>query len=323
MDCLQVKSDPDEVYVACPFCGDEQKRMGINVNLGIAHCFRASCEWKTTDKRHLFRELAKVLNVTETLDRTVSRKLPRKIKKPRPSGARCRLPEGYEKFTQDSGDEVEQQAWSYLLNRGMTPQQIFKHHLGYAAVGEQAYRIIIPIYRNGKLVAYTGRDFTGTQTDLKYKNSPGPKYLYNLPRRKHSKVLLLEGPADVWAAERALDRIDVIGRLGAGLTKQTLKDLLAYDEIIIWPDPDKGGIEMAIGTAQSLDKRGRRVRIVMPQSGDVDPGKLGESEDGLKEIREKVKAAVNYSDAVRLKLRAFVAFETPTQKRRNKTMAFL
>lgn len=299
-----------EVWVKCPFCNDEKYRMGINVISGLAHCFRASCEWKTTDRRHLFRELSKLFNVDERMDDI---RLRRKVKKAEPFRITGTLPEGFEKF--DDDDAISAKAVKYLTSRGVTEKQIDKYKLGFCATGKYAWRIIIPIYRKGKMVAFTGRDFSGDpEVDPKYMNSTGTKFLYNVPRNGFKSVaLLLEGPFDVWAGERACERkdfrcVDVLGRLGSGMTKHSLNILLRYDETIIWPDPDKGGVDLCIATAISLDKRNRKVTVVMPKDGDVDPGKLGETEEGLSIIRKKLERRVPWNDSVRMKLRYFGAF---------------
>lgn len=296
-----------EVWVKCPFCNDEKYRMGINVISGLAHCFRASCEWKTTDRRHLFRELSTIFDVEERMDDVRLRRKPVKAATFKKTST---LPEGFEILTPEDDDEIATKAWTYLSDRGVTYKQIVRHKIGFCATGKFAWRIIIPIYRKGKMVAFTGRDFSGDpDVDPKYMNSTGTKFLYNVPHGHIKRAaLLLEGPFDVWAGERAVSDVNVLGRLGSGMTKHSLNVLLRYDETIIWPDPDRGGVELAIDTAKSLDSRDRKVTIVMPKDGDVDPGKLGETEEGLAIIRKKIEKRVPWNDVVRMKLRMFGAF---------------
>lgn len=318
-------SKENEVWVQCPFCNDDKYRMGINVASGLAHCFRSSCEWKTSDRRHLFRELAKLLNISERMDdiRRAENK-PKKEKKEKVSYAKCQLPVEYEPLINyDDSDIAACRAMKYVLDRGITSEQIKKYRLGFCVTGDYAWRIIFPITFRGKLKAFTGRDFSGLpDIDPKYRNSPGPKFLFNIPRNKQKKCILVEGPIDKLAVERAIDKYDVLGRLGAGLTKNVMRELLSYDEIILWPDPDRGGIELTISAAQSLDKRGRRVSVVMPHEDDVDPGKLGETEEGLADIRKKIHGRFMWNDGVRLKLLHFGAFDC-VSVRRDKNPAFL
>lgn len=296
-----------EFWIRCPFCGDDQYRMGINVLDGRCHCFRASCEWKSSDRHYTFRELAKVLNITDTQDAVPIVKKQKARVATRKTTRYAPLPKEFETF-KDLDDDVTKKAYDYLISRGLTDKQIGKHKLGFCAVGEYAYRIIIPVFRKKHLVSYTGRDFTGAP--MRWKNFPGPKYIYNIPKIKRAKAVLLEGPFDVFAVERAIHYCDSLGRLGAGLTASSIRDLMQYDDIVVWPDPDRGGIQLAIDTCVSMSKRGKRMSVIMPVEDDVDPGKLGETEDGLEEIRQKVKGCVRWSEAVHTKLRHFSAFNT-------------
>jgi DNA primase len=302
--CEPAKASIDgEYWIRCPFCGDDKRRMGINVNNGLCHCFRASCEWKSDDIRRTFREISKALGIDAEQDRFYVRK---KVKPKRNTTKFANLPKEFENFS-DLDDEVTRKAYEYLTDRGVTDKQIKKHKLGLCAVGDYAYRIIIPVFRKGKLLTFTSRDFTD-QSPLRYKNHPGPKYLFNMQHKK--KAILLEGPFDVLAVERATDEYDVVGRLGAGMTAKAIHDLSRYDEIIVWPDPDRGGIQLAIDTCKAMAKRGKKMYVIMPKDDDVDPGKLGESEAGLEEIREKIEDRVKWSESTLLKLKSFSAFST-------------
>lgn len=300
-----------EVWVRCPFCGDEKYRMGINTVSGLAHCFRASCEWKTSDRKHLFRELCKVLNLNDRMDDARVKKKKKKVEHVK-IVKRMHLPNEFELLVDHhTKDDIELRAWKYLiLKRGMTEEQIKQHKLGFCATGDFAWRIIIPVFKKGRLVAYTGRDFSELpDIDPKYRNSEGQKHLYNVPKTKKHKVILIEGAFDVYSVERAdVPGFDIIGRLGTGLGKNAMRVLLDYDEIVLWPDPDKGGIDLTVDAAKSLSKRGRVVSIIIPQDGDVDPGKLGETEYGLKEIAHKIRTRIPWNESVHTKLAFFAAF---------------
>lgn len=296
-----------EVWVRCPWCGDDKYRMGINVINGLAHCFRASCEIRFNNKKALFRALSEVFNNQESMDDQRVKEIKKtKVAYTRPPS----LPKEFEALytKEDDNDEIHIKAMQYLINRGVTWEQIKKHKLGFCATGDYAWRIIIPIYRRSKMVAFTGRNFADVEVDPKYLNSRGIKYLYNVPRVKQNKCVLVEGPVDVWAVERAVTDIDALGRLGSGLTKITAKELRNWDEIILWPDPDKGGCTITISAAISLTKAGKKVSVIMPHDDDVDPGKLGETEEGLKDIRVMIRSRILWSETTETKLKYFAAF---------------
>jgi len=95
-------------------------------------------------------------------------------------------------------------AKQYLLDRGFDDAIIKNYNLKFAVGGAYNRRVIIPVYFEGNMVAFTSRDYTGRQN--RYKHSPlfmcsrrikDSLYNYdNVVGLKHS--YLLEGPPDVW-----------------------------------------------------------------------------------------------------------------------------
>ena len=301
-----------EIWVQCPFCGDDKYRMGLNLNTGQAHCFRGSCEWKTRDKAYLFRELSKRFGIHEELDAEELQVKHKSHPKGPVSPSKIKLPEYYEAPWTDVTEEIGRAAWKYVVDRGITVRQIKKHRLGFCAVGKYSWRIVIPVTCKGKMVGFTCRDFSGVG-DPKYLNSEGLKTFYNIPSYYKETCVLSEGPIDALAIERACSYFDSLGRLGSGFTSVHRKILLNYREVILWPDPDKAGVDLCIKLANEFKhyihaKYNIKISVVMPTDDDTDPGKLGETEEGLKEIERRIKHRVPWDDNVPLKLRAKVAF---------------
>jgi DNA primase len=286
-----------EHWIQCPFCQDEKYRFGINVDTGQAHCFRGSCEWKTSDKSYLFRELCKIWNVNDhKLVVTVKkRKAPRDI-----VHITTQLPNEYESFAQT--DEIGKEALAYLVKRGVTLEQIKKHKIGFCAYGKYAYRIVFPIKLKGKIVGFTCRDFTD-QSSIKYLNSDNMKGLFNAPTNNKKVCVLSEGPLDALAIERACPNVDSIARLGSGFTTFQKKILKCYNEIILWPDPDKAGVDLAIKTARALQQI-TKVSCIMFTADDVDPGKLGETKEGLESIVKRIAEKREWDANTKLRLLA-------------------
>ena len=303
LDVRDAKKD-GEVWVQCPFCNDEKYRLGINLNTGLAHCFRGSCDWKTRDKVFLFKSLCTQFNYEATLDYEAV-EAPKKKRSRAVEG--ITLPNEFEALWTGVDDEIGHKAKHYLTSRGVTEEQIRKHRLGFCASGENTWRIIIPVYYGKRLLSYTGRDFSG-KSELKYKNSEGIKFYYNVPKAKNGTCILSEGAFDAWAIERATVKCDSIARLGTGFTPPQRRVLECYDEIILWPDPDKAGVELCISMAVVLDKRAKLVSLVLLEEDDVDPGKLGETPEGTASISERLRSRVKWNSSVSMKLRASVAF---------------
>lgn len=93
----------------------------------------------------------------------------------------------------------------YLSSRGFDSKAIeAKYGVKESGpVGDYKFRLIIPVYFNKKLVSFTSRDYTG-KGEPKYKEQPVDEAmipvkdcLYNIDTVK-DKLLIVEGPADVW-----------------------------------------------------------------------------------------------------------------------------
>ena len=93
----------------------------------------------------------------------------------------------------------------YLTSRGFNPKAIeAKYGVKESGpLGDYRFRLIIPVYVNKKLVSFTSRDYT-EKREPKYKEQPIKEAiipvkdcLYNIDSVK-DKLLIVEGPADVW-----------------------------------------------------------------------------------------------------------------------------
>lgn len=93
----------------------------------------------------------------------------------------------------------------YLSSRGFNPEAVeAKYGVKESGpLGSYKFRLIIPIYLNKELVSFTSRDYTG-KGEPKYKEQPVDEAripvkdcLYNIDSVK-DKLLIVEGPADVW-----------------------------------------------------------------------------------------------------------------------------
>lgn len=304
------RSKENELWVKCPFCNDNQYRMGLNLANGKAQCFRGSCGWKTSNKTYLFNSLAKQFGVTSTLS---DKEQPKQKEKQEVKHLPVKMPSEFEPLWKDVNEEIGKRALDYLLKRGITKEQIHLHRIGFCAVGKFSYRIIFPVYTRKTLVGLVGRDFSGvsiTNSEVpRYLNSEGTKTLYNVPSVKSKLAILSEGPIDALAIERAVQFGDSLGRLGSTLTHDQEKILLRYKEICVWPDPDMVGVKGSIAVCKFLSRR-RKVSVVVGTDNDSDPGKLGETEQGLKTIEKRIRNRIPWnSETVPLLLKSKVLFQ--------------
>lgn len=187
----------------------------------------------------------------------------------------------------------------YLLERHFNPDFLHKKYgvVGGGKFGDFAYRIILPLFYQGRLVSWTGRSILSKE---KTEELDIPRY-YNLSERKsvmnpkdlffnmdncnQSSVLLVEGPFDCL---RMGD--NCICSFGTGV-KDTQQELLAsrFNHIYISFDNDKESQEKAKKLGMNLVSLGVDVDIVnvCEDYNAKDPGDLLPSQ--VKEIKKELE----------------------------------
>lgn len=207
------------------------------------------------------------------------------------------LPEGFEFFFPYLKGHIRSRGMDYLHGRGVTNAQVRQHRVGFAAVGRYAYRVIFPIYDSKRLMTFIGRDFSGQQ-DPKFLNRRGAKPLWNsekLGRFPGCTVVLYEGIFKALAGERAIpDELDdrpvavanaVVhaATLGSHITDLQLSQLSprVISEIILFPDPDRAGLDGFLKVGRALVSRHyKRLSVAWPlpqqEADDMDPAELAE-----------------------------------------------
>lgn len=283
-----------ELWLCCLFCvergeptPDTKFKLGLNYITKEGHCFR--CDWSSRDAVNDY--LAKLGTSAAFLDEQVV------IVKPPPP----KLPEDFQLLHSVSkDDEIVYEAYRYLTNRGIQRRTMADKQLGVSLTGRYAYRILFPVWWRRKLKGIVARDFTKT-AKIKYLNSPGEKYLYNLPSKCQS-VILSEGVFKALAIEKATDEVSA-ALLGHSITSNMIKQLKYANckEITIWPDPDAVGIEGALTVAQQL-KDIAKVYFISPV-----PIKQAD-ELSSEEILHRYKARVPYSFTLYRQAAAKAAF---------------
>jgi DNA primase len=281
----------NNIWLCCPFCTDTRFRLGVDVAEGHGHCF--NCEWKR--RRTAITELKNKLSLGEWV---VKEKVSAKRMAP------IRLPEDYRLVTKGGkGDYWQVRAYRYLQKRGVTHEQIKRYKIGVTETGPYAYRIIIPVYVEGKLEGIVCRALKDSM-EPKYKNSMGEKGVFGEVTGAKS-VILVEGVFDALACDRAVgDLHDCRAVLGHSLTGRQLDMLDGYREYILWPDPDQAGIDGFSIIAEQLGEMGK-VTMVTPYFDRVD---TDPSDQGVREIGMRVKGRVEWSPQLQAKLQAWLLY---------------
>jgi len=255
--------------IDCPYCGAD-KHLGINVRDGRVFCW--VCEFSDAkitigdSERNpsLIDVLVEItgerwIDVKNVLDENGWEEFYPK-KRLNETEIRCKLPFGWYNF----GESGSEKADFYLERRGFTPGIIDKYKLVIApSTGFYANRIIIPIFYNGEIVAFTGRDYTGKQERYKHStvnnsNRRIKELLYNYDMAKNFKhIYLLEGPTDVW---RMGDDAVAVFRSHLSAEQRRLLINLSLDSITIIYDPK--ATMRAYMAAEDLRPFIKRIKVV-------------------------------------------------------------
>ena len=131
----------------------------------------------------------------------------------------------------------------YLVSRGFNPKALEEKYKikESGPIGKYKFRLIIPVYFNKELVSFTSRDYTG-KGEPKYKAQsveeavvPVKDCLYNIDSVK-DKLLIVEGPADVWRMGDG-----AVALFGAGCSIKQQELLLRW-----WSHPTKRNQEKKV-----------------------------------------------------------------------------
>lgn len=160
-------------------------------------------------------------------------------------------PHGYTPLWGLSTEEWEKRVPEYMRRRKVDQELSNRYFLGFTKPGDNVWcnRMIIPIYRGGKLVSYQGRAMYDTK-NMKYifKVSKGLKIsecLFNFDYLNFEAdyIIITEGVFDVWAVIRA-GFTNVIASFGKHITEIALDEVLSKFKrvFILWDEDAKGEI---------------------------------------------------------------------------------
>jgi len=182
--------------------------------------------------------------------------------------------------------ELTRGEFEYLKNRQFNIPYLQKKYgiRGGGIAGDWSYRIIIPVFLEGKLVSWTGRSILDRKTidELKiprYKNLSiensviNPKeILFNVDNCRNTYVILVEGPFDVLKMGD-----DCVCSLGTSVTAAQKKFLLSrFRKVFIAFDNEVSAQQKAKKLAVELDMLGIEVEVVniCADYNKNDPGEL-------------------------------------------------
>lgn len=231
----------NEIHICCPVCGETRYRFYISLTTGQVYCH--NCQFKGTlvnliqylegtsynSARERFNEIKGNIVLPESVKSDLEHRLfakdaPEVLKRSVP------LPKEFQLLSQ-SNNLIAQRAKKYLIQRGITEQQIKKHNMGMCTTGEYTNRIIIPIYQQQELKFWVARAMS-SGAKLKERSPSNSFYQYG----KSEVVFNLDGAANTYhsavISEGIFDALswgDIgISLLGKALYDSQLNLLLEY-----------------------------------------------------------------------------------------------
>lgn len=203
----------NDVNIDCIYCGEDGKHMGVHRENGTLHCWR--CGFEDLPRYPSFVDLIKEIDGCSIHEAFVIAKkfsdgfISEPAKDLYKRRRNVLLPDELENFFDPIERRHRDYALGYLIDRGFGHTEIIKYKLGFCSTGRYAMRIIIPVYAEGKLVTFTGRDYMGVADrdpdHPRYKAcSAGESYLrpfqtlYCIDEFSGHFLRIVEGPTDVW-----------------------------------------------------------------------------------------------------------------------------
>jgi hypothetical protein len=159
----------------------------------------------------------------------------------------------------------------------------------FKAENDWRFRIIIPVIMNGKIHCFTGRDYTG-KNPLKYYSSskqnsvtPIDECLYGIDNVVSDKVVIVEGPTDVWRLGPGS-----VATFGKNFSIAQIRLLLKYNISTAYIFYDKNDPSAHKKSTELLIMlRSLKIKSDILDYGQTDPGDLDQEEANnlMKKIR--------------------------------------
>lgn len=223
----------DEYLFRCPFCHHHKKKLSINITSNKWKCWVCDAKGariisllkRMNAPRDVIKKFKEVLGETDVSKYAAVEQ-----------NTDIQLPAEYHPLWKVQKSYPYLHAISYLKDRGITSEEIFRYRMGYCESGTYAGRIIVPSYdKDNKLNYFTARSFY--EGSIKYKNPPVSKnvVIFENLIDWDEPVILCEGMFDAIALRR-----NAIPLMGKTISKNLEHALLRHsvEHVIIFLDVD-------------------------------------------------------------------------------------
>jgi 5S rRNA maturation endonuclease (ribonuclease M5) len=223
----------DEYLFRCPFCAHTKKKLSINIVTGKWKC------WVCDARGGRILTLVKKMNLPQGVINQFKNLIKdtdfKQYEVTEPSDI-LELPAEYQSLWKKTNSYPYIHALTYLQQRGITTEDIFRYRMGYCESGSYRGRIIVPSYDvTGRLNYFTARSFYDGQ--MKYKNPPASKntVVFENMVDWDEEVVLVEGMFDAIAVRR--NAIPLMGKtISPALEAALLRN--SVEKVTIFLDTD-------------------------------------------------------------------------------------
>ena len=273
-----------------PFVQHHKPKLQVNIETGKWHC------WVSNQGGHNLFQLLKQVNADRILFKELSdavgstyytsdKKDDKQIILNLPKEA---------KPLWNGGDSVQQlHALKFIMERGLTMEDVVRYNLHYCLNGVYQNRIIVPSYdSNGQLNYFVGRDFY--KGGMKYKNPPIPKDIigFDLYIDWSQPIVLCEGVFDAIAIKN-----NSIPLFGKTILPKLFEKILTKKVKHIIISLDEDAFQDSLKMIKKFFDNGISVNFVKLTNSDP-------SDLGYKKMIDKLETSteVNFKELMRMKI---------------------
>ena len=273
-----------------PFVQHHKPKLQVNIETGKWHCWVSNQGGQNLFQllkqvnadRILFKELSDAVGSTyytsdKKDDKQIILNLPKEAKP-----------------LWNGGDSVQKlHALKFIMERGLTMEDVVRYNLHYCLNGVYQNRIIVPSYdSNGQLNYFVGRDFY--KGGMKYKNPPIPKDIigFDLYIDWSQPIVLCEGVFDAIAIKN-----NSIPLFGKTILPKLFEKILTKKVKHIIISLDEDAFQDSLKMIKKFFDNGISVNFVKLTNSDP-------SDLGYKKMIDKLETSteVNFKELMRMKI---------------------
>lgn len=257
----QSEKKKDENYAfLCPFCKHHKKKLEVDLQTGLWNC------WVCNTKGVRITNLLKKIRANSSDIGKIKEKYGEK--KQTNENEIILLPESFEYIKPNTQDLMNENALTYLKQRGLSEDDIIKYKIGYCSYGKNVGEIIIPSYDSrAKLNYFVQKNIhTGSYKNPNYSKN---QLIFDIFINWDEPIVLVEGVFDAIAVKH-----NAVPLLGKFLNKNIKTRIIRSKADTFYICLDSDAYEASIDLAKYLLAIGKKVFNVILPKGE-DPSSLG------------------------------------------------